>query len=77
MSKKDELKAMIDLYKALLLSFLTALFGILGYTFIHYDSFTMPKIIIVCVVAIILFICVIASLILFLRIVKKIGKEKE
>lgn len=32
MSRKEELKTMIDLYKALLLSFLTALFGILGYT---------------------------------------------
>lgn len=47
MSRKEELKTMIDLYKALLLSFLTALFGILGYTFINYDDFTIAKIIII------------------------------
>ena len=45
MSKKDELKLMVELYKALLISFLTALFGVLGYTFIHYEDFTTTKII--------------------------------
>ena len=36
---------MVELYKALLISFLTALFGVLGYTFIHYEDFTTTKII--------------------------------
>ncbi|MCR2123855.1 hypothetical protein CUPS3778_02275 [Campylobacter upsaliensis] len=60
MAKKDELKIMIDLYKAILLSFLTALFGVLGYTFINFENFTKYKIIIISSVAILLFICVIA-----------------
>ncbi len=41
MSKKDELKLMVELYKALLIT----LFGVLGYTFIHYEDFTTTKII--------------------------------
>lgn len=76
MSRKEELKTMIDLYKALLLSFLTALFGILGYTFINYDDFTIAKIIIISVIAILLFVCVVTCLTLFLKLTKKLGKEE-
>ncbi|ARJ56326.1 hypothetical protein [Campylobacter cuniculorum] len=66
---------MVELYKALLISFLTALFGVLGYTFIHYEDFTTTKIIIVSSVAALLFIFIIVLLIFFLKLTKKIAKE--
>lgn len=40
MSKKESVKAMLDMLKALILACLTALFGVFGYSVINYDNLT-------------------------------------
>ncbi|CAM2929228.1 hypothetical protein HEBU111660_06770 [Helicobacter burdigaliensis] len=37
MSKKDKIKLEIDILKALILAFLTAIFGIFGYSVLNYN----------------------------------------
>ncbi len=44
MSKKDRIKAMLDILKSLLLTFLMALFGVFGYTFVHIEALSTTKI---------------------------------
>lgn len=39
MSRKEKIKAKIDLFKTLIVTTLTALFGVLGYTVLNYRSF--------------------------------------
>lgn len=75
MSRKEKIKVMIDLYKALLLSFITALFGVLGYTFINYDNFTSFKVVVISFIAILLLACIILCLVLFLKLASKLEKE--
>ena len=65
---------MVELYKALLISFLTALFGVLGYTFIM-RILRRRKLLIVSSVEALLFIFIIVLLIFFLKLTKKIAKE--
>lgn len=40
MSKKEKIKAKLDLFKTLIVTLLTALFGILGYAVLNYQNFT-------------------------------------
>ena len=38
MSQKERIKAEIDILKALIIAFLTAIFGMFGWALIHYES---------------------------------------
>lgn len=77
MSKKEKIKAMIDFYKTIIIAFMTALFGVLGYTFMHYKDFLIQEtiIVIVCIVGILLVLFVLVRL--FLKEINKLEKEKE
>ncbi len=44
MSKKDRIKTTLDFLKSLLFAFLMALFGVVGYAFVHIESLTKLKI---------------------------------
>ncbi|MCX2716810.1 hypothetical protein OQH61_03555 [Helicobacter sp. MIT 21-1697] len=56
---------------------MTALFGVLSYTFMHYKDFLMQEtiIVIVCVISILSVLFVFVKL--FLREINKLEKEKE
>ncbi|WP_297192393.1 hypothetical protein [uncultured Campylobacter sp.] len=41
MSQKERIKAEIDVLKALILAFLTAIFGIFGFTLINYQKINL------------------------------------
>lgn len=41
MSQKEHIKAEIDVLKALILAFLTAIFGIFGFTLINYQKINL------------------------------------
>ena len=41
MSRKEKIKAKIDLFKTLIVTTLTALFGVLSYAVLNYQSFDM------------------------------------
>ncbi|MCI5969434.1 hypothetical protein [Helicobacter sp.] len=43
MSKKDKIKLEVDFLKALLLAFLTAIFGIFGYSVINYNEIDLIR----------------------------------
>lgn len=76
MGKTEELKAMIDLCKALLLSFLTALFAVLGYAFINYEKLSPFKIIIILCVSIVLVVVVVALVVGIIKFAKALGRGK-
>lgn len=77
MSKKEKIKALIDFYKAIIIAFMTALFGVLGYTFINYKDYTIWD-------TAIIFLClfgIITALVIFVRLfigeINKLEKEKD
>ena len=76
MSKKEKIKVLIDFYKAIIIAFMTALFGVLGYTFINYKDygFWETAIVALCVVGIIATLTVLVSL--FVKEVNKLEKEE-
>lgn len=41
MSKKERIKSEIDICKALILAFLTAIFGTFGFTLINYEKINL------------------------------------
>ncbi|TQR33806.1 hypothetical protein DMB92_02675 [Campylobacter sp. MIT 99-7217] len=61
MSKKERIKLEIDILKALILAFLTAIFGIFGYSVINYQSIDLVKAVAIMlgimVLCILLYIC--------------------
>lgn len=75
MGKKDKIQAKIDIIKALLLSFMAALFGIFGYVVTQNEQLTAFRI--VCVVIGVLFL--VAAILLCGRTLKteldKLEKE--
>lgn len=54
MSKKDRIKTKLDLLKSLILGFMTALFGVGGYTFAHRNELNYIDYIVIGIVAMIL-----------------------
>lgn len=77
MSKKEKIKAMLDFYKSLILALLTALFGVLGYTFINYEKYSLENTYIVIAVVVFLLITIAILIKSFLKEVNKLEKEKE
>lgn len=76
MSKKERIKVMLDMLKAVIIAFLTALFGLFGYAVIHYENLDMIRAIGVAFGAIILIIFLIISIILFFKELDKLEKEQ-
>lgn len=77
MSKKEKIRALIDFYKAIIIAFMTALFGVLGYTFINYKYYTIYDTLAVflCILGIISALVVFVRL--FLKEIDKLEKEKD
>ncbi len=75
MSKKERIKTTLDLLKSLLIAFLVGLFGIISYTFVHFEELTKTKVglILIALILVVLFISAIIKL-----IIKKLDElEKE
>lgn len=68
MSKKDEIIAILDGIKTLIVTFLSALFGVLGYSVINYDKFVTFQAIVIAIATI--------SLLLIVSILLKIYIKK-
>lgn len=70
--KKDALKIILDLYKGLIFSFLTALFACLGYGFVNFENLAYVKLYaLLCIcVALLIILCIL--FLFFLGNVKKI-----
>ncbi len=66
MSRKERIKTALDLLKSLLMTFLVGLFGITGYTFVHFEELTKTKVglIILTLIGVIFSIAVITKWIL-------------
>lgn len=77
MSQKEKIKALIDFYKAIIIAFMTALFGVLGYTFINYKHYTIydAVIVLLCLFGIVSALMIFVRL--FLKEINKLAKEKE
>ncbi|KPH51813.1 hypothetical protein [Helicobacter pullorum] len=77
MSQKEKIKALIDFYKAIIVAFMTALFGVLSYTFINYKNYTIHDtiIILLCIFGLLSTLIVLVKL--FLKEINKLEKEKE
>lgn len=73
MCKKEKIKIMLDFYKSIILALLTALFGVLGYTFINYKNYSYIDIFIVIISISILFISLMIFVIIFLKEAKRLG----
>lgn len=68
MSKKDEIIAILDGIKTLIVTFLSALFGVLGYSVINYDKLVTFQAIVIAIATI--------SLLLIVSILLKIYIKK-
>lgn len=66
MSRKERVKTMLDMLKAIIIAFLTALFGLFGYAVINYEKLDMIRALGVGFGAIVLIVFLILSIALFL-----------
>ena len=57
MAKKDKLKANLIIFNSLLITFLTALFAVLSFTYIHFKNFQNADFIIIRLALLFLILC--------------------
>lgn len=74
MSKKERIKTEIDVLKALILAFLTAIFGVCGFAFINYQKINIFQGIVIAVGILSLF-CILY--ILLKRVIKNLNQLEE
>lgn len=74
MSRKERVKTMLDMLKAIIIAFLTALFGLFGYAVINYEKLDMVRALGVVFGAIILIVFLILSIALFFKELDELEK---
>lgn len=74
MHNLEKVKVFIDLYKTLMLAFLTALFALLGYGFVNYKTLLRIEFVVLAGAGFVCAALVGVFLISLLRQIKKIGK---
>lgn len=74
MSRKERVKTMLDMLKAIIIAFLTALFGLFGYAVINYEKLDMVRALGVVFGAIVLIAFLILSITLFFKELDELEK---
>lgn len=74
MSRKERTKTMLDMLKAVIIAFLTALFGLFGYAVINYEKLDMVRALGVVFGAVVLIGCLALSVVLFFRELDELEK---
>ncbi|TLD86682.1 MULTISPECIES: hypothetical protein [Helicobacter] len=74
MSRKERVKIMLDMLKAIIIAFLTALFGLFGYAVINYEKLDMVRALGVVFGAIVLIAFLILSIALFFKELDELEK---
>lgn len=74
MSRKERVKTMLDMLKALIIAFLTALFGLFGYAVINHEKLDTIRALGVVFGAIVLIVFLILSIALFFRELDELEK---
>ena len=74
MSKKDEVVYLLDGLKALIVTCLTGLFGMAGYTLINYKSLDTIQSVIIAIGGVLLIVLISVSLKVFHKNLKILGK---
>lgn len=72
--QKRKNKSLIEFYKAIIIAFMTALFSVLGYTFIHYENFSVKNIFIISFSVVVLLAVLAVFVALFIREIKQTRK---
>lgn len=74
MSKKERVKTMLDFLKAIIIAFLTALFGVFGYAIVNYERLDLVRALGVGFGAVVLIGCLGVALVAFFKELNKLEK---
>ncbi|ETD25181.1 hypothetical protein [Helicobacter macacae] len=76
MSKKDEIKARISIFQAIIILLITTLFAIFGYTAIHYKEYDLMLVVCTVLACVFLVVMICICVKYFLKYVKKLRRLK-
>lgn len=71
MHNLEKVKIFIDLYKTLMLAFLTALFAVLGYGFVNYKTLLRIEFVVLAGAGFVCFCVVVCFFVLLVKYIKK------
>lgn len=74
MSKKERVKTMLDFLKAIIIAFLTALFGVFGYAIVNYERLDLVRSLGVGLGAVVLIGCLGVAMVAFFKELNKLEK---